>query len=473
MVFNSLTFGVFFVVVLGLYYLVPMSWRGRKIMLLLASYVFYAAWNPPFVLLLMGSTVIDWWVAARMAATTSAGRRRALLLISLVFNLGVLAFFKYGGFLLDNFDHLAALFGVHYQPVAWNIILPIGISFYTFLTLSYTIDVYYREMEPVESLLDYAFFITFFPHLVAGPIIRARDFLPQCRTPRRADADQMGWGLTLMTIGLFEKVFLADTLMAPAADLVYDSANRAGFLDAWLGTLAFSAQIFFDFAGYTTCAIGAALCLGFVLTDNFHFPYGAIGFSDFWRRWHMSLSTWLRDYLYLPLGGNRKGPRRTRVNLMLTMLLGGLWHGAAWRFVVWGGLHGSYLVAERAARARWGDLRAWGVRGMRPALALGTYALVCMTWVFFRATTLGDAASVSGAMLAGGEDRHLLGRMDRASILAVTVLLVGTHYLMRDTTLEDVWRRVPHWARPLLLASMILTISLITGDERAFIYFQF
>jgi len=473
MVFNSLTFGVFFLSVLGLYYLVPMSWRARKASLLIASYVFYAAWNPPFVLLLMGSTVVDWWVAARMAATTQVARRRALLLISLVFNLGVLAFFKYGGFLLDNFEHLVALFGVRYQPPAWTIILPIGISFYTFLTLSYTIDVYYREMEPVDSLLDYAFFITFFPHLVSGPIIRARSFLPQCATPRRASADQMGWGLTLMTIGLFEKIFLADALMAPAADLVYHSVAKAGFFDAWLGTLAFSAQIFFDFAGYSTCAIGAALCLGFVLTDNFRFPYGAIGFSDFWRRWHMSLSTWLRDYLYVPLGGNRKGPRRTQVNLMLTMLLGGLWHGAAWRFVIWGGMHGSYLVIERSARAKWGALRAWRSRWVRPALALATYGLVCLTWVFFRATSLADAGRVTRAMLAGRSDQHLLVRADRAVVVLVTVLLVGTHFALRDTTLEDAWRRVPVWVRPVVLASMILTISLITGDERAFIYFQF
>jgi len=473
MVFNSLTFGLFFLAVLGLYYLVPMSWRGRKIMLLAASYLFYAAWNPPFVLLLMGSTVIDWWVAARMAASTNPMRRRALLLVSLIFNVGVLAFFKYGGFLLDNFEHLMALAGVQYQPPAWNIVLPIGISFYTFLTLSYTIDVYYRQMDPVDSLLDYAFFITFFPHLVAGPIIRAKDFLPQCLTPRRASADQMGWGLTLMTIGLFEKVFLADSLMAPAADRVYDSATQAGFIDAWIGTFAFSAQIFFDFAGYTTCAIGAALCLGFVLTDNFRFPYGAIGFSDFWRRWHMSLSTWLRDYLYVPLGGNRKGPRRTQVNLMLTMLLGGLWHGAAWRFVIWGGMHGSYLVVERWARARWGDLQIWRARWIRPALALATYGLVCLTWVFFRATSLADAGQVTRAMLAGGADRHLLLRDDRGIVLLVTGVLVGTHFVLRDTTLEDAWRRLPVWARPVLLASMILTISLITGDERAFIYFQF
>jgi len=473
MVFSSLTFLAFFLVVLALYYLVPMSWRARKIVVLIASYVFYAAWNPPFVLLLIGSTVVDWIVARRMAASTVPRTRKALLLVSLVFNLGVLAFFKYGGFLLDNFVRLAALAGVHYQPAAWSIVLPIGISFYTFLTLSYTIDVYYRHMEPGKSFLDYAFFITFFPHLVAGPIIRASGFLPQCTEPRRASADQFGWGLTLMVLGLFEKVVLADALLAPAADQVYTHVGRAGFADAWLGTLAFSGQIFFDFAGYTTCAIGCALCLGFVLTDNFRFPYAAIGFSDFWRRWHMSLSTWLRDYLYIPLGGSHKGPARTRINLMLTMLLGGLWHGAAWRFVVWGGLHGSYLVAEREARQRWGGWSGWNGRAMRVALALGTYALVCVTWVYFRATTLHGAASISAAMLLGGADRHLLERRDRMIVLGLTAALLAAHWAMRDTTLEDTWRRIPLRARPVIIAAMLLTLCLVTGDERAFIYFQF
>ena len=473
MVFSSLTFLAFFLLVLALYYLVPMSWNARKLVVLGASYVFYAAWNPPFVLLLMGSTVVDWIVAKRMAATTHRGARRALLLVSLVFNLGVLAFFKYGGFVLDNFVHLAAAFGVHYQPAAWNIVLPIGISFYTFLTLSYTIDVYYGSMKPGNSFLDYAFFITFFPHLVAGPIIRASGFLPQCITPRRASANQFGWGLTLMVLGLFEKVVLADAILAPSADRVYTRAAGAGFLDAWIGTLAFSGQIFFDFAGYTTCAIGCALCLGFVLTDNFRFPYAAIGFSDFWRRWHISLSTWLRDYLYIPLGGNRKGPARTTANLMVTMLLGGLWHGAAWRFVVWGGLHGTYLVAEQRARTWWGAWRIWDAWLMRVALALGTYALVCVTWVFFRAPALPAALRITGAMLAGGADRHLLERRDRITVLGLTILLLAAHWALRDTSLEDAWRRLPRWTRPVFLAAMLLTMLLVTGDERAFIYFQF
>ena len=472
MIFNSLTFLVFFVVVLAIYYL-PWTWTQRKVFLLLASYVFYAAWNPPFVLLLMGSTVIDWIVAKRMAATDDQVRRRALLMVSLVFNLGVLAFFKYGAFLLENFVHLAHLVGVEYAPPTWNIVLPIGISFYTFLTLSYTIDVYHRKIEPGNSFLDYAFFITFFPHLVAGPIIRAADFLPQCAAPRLATRDQFTWGLTLMVIGVFEKVVLADAITAPVADTVYGAVSSAGFIDAWIGTLAFSAQIFFDFAGYSTCAIGAALCLGFVLKDNFRFPYAAIGFSDFWQRWHISLSTWLRDYLYIPLGGNRHGPWKTRRNLMLTMLLGGLWHGASWRFVAWGGLHGTYLIAERELKARIGRVAWLETTPARVLLAMGTFALVCLTWVFFRAHNFADAMRLLRAMLIGAPDALSLGVFATVSVVVVTALLLGAHWWMRDSSLEAKWQQLSVWGRSAVLATLILSIALVPGDDRAFIYFQF
>ena len=472
MIFNSLTFLIFFAIVVGVYYL-PLTWTQRKLFLLLASYVFYAAWNPPFVLLLMASTVIDWMVAQRMAATEHPGRRRALLIVSLVFNLGVLAFFKYGGFLLDNFIQLAAALGVHYQPPSWDIVLPIGISFYTFMTLSYTIDVYQRKIEPGNSFLDYALFITFFPHLVAGPILRAADFLPQCANPRLATREQFGVGLTLMTAGLFEKVVLADTLTAPVADRVFGAVGRAGLTDAWIGTLAFSAQIFFDFAGYSTCAIGAALCLGFVLKGNFHYPYAAVGFSDFWQRWHISLSSWLRDYLYFPLGGNRRGGWMTVRNLMLTMLLGGLWHGASWRFVAWGGLHGAYLVAERIAKRRFSGIMWLASTPARLALALLTFALVSIAWVFFRASSFSDASRLLRTMVAGGDDTLVLGVSNVLVVVGITSLLLGAHWWLRDAGVATRWNAVPSWARSALLAILLLSLVLVPGDDRAFIYFQF
>jgi alginate O-acetyltransferase complex protein AlgI len=332
MVFNSLTFVVFFAVVLALHAM-PFAWRTKKFNLLIASYLFYAAWNPPFVVLLWLSTVIDWWMAALIHRSERVARRRALLAVSLLVNLGLLGYFKYGEFLLQNWQALLGSFGVAWTPPAWDIVLPVGISFYTFQTLSYTLDVYLRRAPPTRSLLDFSLFVTFFPQLVAGPIVRTGDLVPQFAQPRRATSTQFGYGLMLITLGLFEKVVLADGFLAPAVEGVYGMPTAPGALDAWIATLAFSGQIFCDFAGYSLIAIGTALCLGFHLPDNFRFPYAAIGFSDFWRRWHISLSTWLRDYLYIPLGGNRHGPTRTVGALMGTMLLGGLWHGASWTFV--------------------------------------------------------------------------------------------------------------------------------------------
>ena len=294
MLFNSYTFVLFFGVVLCLHNL-RLPWRAKKFNLLLASYLFYAAWNPPFVVLLWISTLVDWFVAKRMHRAASPVVRRALLMVSLAVNLGLLGFFKYSGFLIENFRAVLQLVSIEFVPPRMDIILPVGISFYTFQTLSYTLDIYFGKTRPWHSFLDYALYVTFFPQLVAGPIVRAVHFLPQCPEPRRATRDELGWGLTLMLIGLFQKVVVADGLLAPVAEAVYDTKVVATPASAWLGTLAFAGQIFCDFAGYSTCAIGAALCLGFRLPRNFHYPYAAIGFSDFWRRWHISLSSWLRD----------------------------------------------------------------------------------------------------------------------------------------------------------------------------------
>ncbi|MEO7062172.1 MAG: MBOAT family O-acyltransferase, partial [Dokdonella sp.] len=297
MVFNSLAFMAFFAIVLALHAM-PFSWNTKKVNLLIASYLFYAAWNPPFVILLWISTVVDWFAAQKLVHAEKPVVRRAWMLLSVVANLGMLGYFKYGHFLLDNFSTLMAGVGVHYVPPAWDIVLPVGISFYTFATLSYTLDVYLRRALPARRFLDYALFVTFFPHLVAGPIMRPTELVPQFEQPHRASPSQLRFGLALMTLGLFQKIVLADSFLAKAAEMVYDSDKIPGTLDAWFGTLAFSGQIFCDFAGYSTTAIGAAMCLGFAMPDNFRFPYAAIGFSDFWRRWHITLSSWLRDYLY-------------------------------------------------------------------------------------------------------------------------------------------------------------------------------
>ena len=354
MLFNSLTFVVFFAVVVSAYWMMR-SWPARKNLLVVASYVFYGAWNPPFAALLFGTTAMDFYLGRIMGKQTQPEARKVWLVISVAVNLSMLGFFKYGNFLLENFQWVLARGGIAYQPPHLDLFLPIGISFYTFHSLSYTLDIYRGVLKPTRSLRDFVLAVSFFPQLVAGPIVRAGDFLPQLEAPPKPQQGRFFWGLLLMTLGLFEKVVLADTLLAGSADTVFAYGGSLVALDSWAGVMAFAGQIFFDFAGYSICAIGAALCLGFHLKDNFRFPYAAVGFSDFWRRWHISLSTFLRDYLYIPIGGNRAGAARAMINLMIVMFIGGLWHGAAWTFVVWGLLHGSYLALERLTKVIVGE----------------------------------------------------------------------------------------------------------------------
>jgi len=473
MLFNSFTFIIFFLVVL-LVMRLNFSWRAHKLFLLLASYLFYSAWNPPFVVLLWISTVADFYLARWIGQAPTPGRKRFLISFSIIINLGLLCYFKYGGFILDNFVQVTQWLGVPFHPAKLDIILPAGISFYTFLTLSYTLDVYWGRIKAWNSLLDYGVYVTFFPHLIAGPIIRADYFLPQCATPRKANTQQLGWGLMLFIVGLFNKVVIADDLMSGIVEQIYDGRQALGFFEAWSGTLAFTVQIFCDFSGYSTCAIGVAMMLGFALPDNFRFPYAALGFSDFWRRWHISLSSWMRDYHYIPLGGNRKGEGRAYVNLMLTMLLGGLWHGASWMFVLWGGLHGFYLAMEKWIRRQpWSEWPGWRHPCARVALVLVTFFFVCITWVFFRAKSTGRAAVLLGAML---NLTAVSGKFFRQFMFVgvVTAMVLLLHFRLRDTSFEQGWRRLPAWSQSLLLAFMLFGIALtMTGEDRAFIYFQF
>ncbi|MEX0326207.1 MAG: MBOAT family protein [Puniceicoccaceae bacterium] len=473
MLFNSLTFIVFFAIVLALHHL-PIGWTWKKVNLLLASYIFYAAWNPPFVLLLWLSTVVDFLAAARIAKSEKRTTRRFWLGMSMLTNLGMLGFFKYGGFFLDNFVGLAGAYGFEYHPAMASIVLPVGISFYTFQTMSYTIDVYRKHSPPSESFLDFALFVTFFPQLVAGPIVRPRQLIPQFKKEHQATRPQLMWGLGLMTWGMFQKIVLADTFLAPTSDAVFGAMVPVGTMDAWLGALAFGGQIFFDFAGYSTIAIGAALCLGFSIPENFRYPYAAIGFSDFWKRWHISLSSWLRDYLYIPLGGNRKGSTRTTINLMLTMLLGGLWHGAAWTFVAWGALHGFYLWLERLCRRLFAE-QEWTQRTVvRLGMGLMTFALITLTWVFFRATDFATAGKLIAAMFGFAEGgMGVLTTTDMVLTAVVISLLLGLSWSLRDRMVEDVVGKVPWWLGGCAWAAMLILIILTQGGGGAFIYFQF
>ena len=474
MLFNSYTFLIFFCVVTLVYYTLP-AWNTRKLFLLVASYFFYAAWNPPFVILILFSTIVGWWSAKLIDRSSQIAQKRLFLLISLTINFGLLGFFKYGNFLLDNFIALAKTIGISYHPAHLDIILPIGISFYTFETVSYALDVYFGKSKASSSLLDYALYLAFFPHLVAGPILRADDFIKQCEHKQPFSFSNLCWGLSLTVLGLFEKVVVADGLLAPIVEKLYSAKGIPNFSSAWGGTLAFTGQVFCDFAGYSTCSIGIALCLGFVLPRNFHFPYASIGFSDFWRRWHISLSTWLRDYLYIPLGGNRKGNIRTQLNLIVTMLLGGLWHGAAWTFVVWGGLHGLYLIGERLLTKSFGHYSIWKVPVVRFSLAILTFILICFTWVFFRATSFEQATNILVAMLTFSSKSATL-LIDGKSILVASgtmITIVGIHWRLKDLNLEDIIAKLPWWVISCGLAGMLYAIATLPGEDRSFIYFQF
>ncbi|MFL6583106.1 MAG: MBOAT family O-acyltransferase [Chthoniobacterales bacterium] len=473
MLFNSLTFVAFFVVVLTAYWSMR-SWPARKNLLLIASYIFYGAWNPPFAALLFSTTALDFYLGRQMGKVKTPAERRLWLWISVAVNLSMLGFFKYGNFLLENFQWVLARGGIQYKPPHLDVFLPIGISFYTFHSLSYTLDIYRGVMRPTRSLRDFTLAVSFFPQLVAGPIVRAGDFLPQLQAPPQPRKGRLLWGLLLMTLGLFEKVVLADALLAGSADRVFGYGGPLVALDSWIGVIAFAGQIFFDFAGYSICAIGAALCLGFHLRDNFRFPYAAIGFSDFWRRWHISLSTFLRDYLYIPLGGNRLGAARAMINLVIVMFIGGLWHGAAWTFVVWGLLHGSYLAIERLLRALVKET-AWAANfAVKALIGLTTYIGVLVAWVYFRASDFQTASRLIGGMFgrhATGE--AILATREILQVGIVTFFLLLAHWTLRDISLEAAVARLPRSVVTTAWFLMACAIILTQGSSNAFIYFQF
>lgn len=485
MVFNSLTFILFFIIVLILHNL-PFSWRVKKFNLLIASYIFYAAWSPPFVVLLWVATVIDWFVAQWLAKTEDKKKRKYILLLSLIANLGMLSYFKYGNFLLNNFVSLVNAIGFDYHPSSPNIILPIGISFYTFVTLSYTIDVYRRKIKPANSFLDYALLITFFPHLVAGPILRASQFLPQCLEPKKATAQQLGWGGALIVFGLFDKVVLADGIMAPVADAVFASKGNVGSVQAILGTLSITAQVFLDFNGYSLCAIGSALCLGFVFPDNFRFPFAAVGFTELWRRWHISLSTWLRDYLYVPLsfwlrdnvfkplGGQKKSTLQSAIVLIIMMTIAGLWHGAAWSFIVWGAYQGILMGIELFLIKRFGRVEVLQTKLVQICLMVLTFLLFAFSGILFRSSGLQNALTMYKSMLTGTESKIVLYSQPQSiAVILVIVWLLVMHWFLKDSSLEEAVAKVPWWVVSFILGLMLLLIILIPGENQSYVYFQF
>jgi alginate O-acetyltransferase complex protein AlgI len=381
MVFTSFVFLKFFAVVLVALLLLRTR-THRQALLLIASCFFYAYWEATYLILLLTPSMIDYWAAAKIEATDNERRRKFWVTFSVVTNLALLAYFKYTNFLLEN---IATLLGREIPHL--DIVLPVGISFYTFKTLSYTIDVYRREIKACHSLWQYAMFVTYFPELVAGPIVRASVFLPQMQRSLRPSWSRFVVGVQVALLGVTKKLFIADRLSIFVDPIFANPAAYSPFT-LWSAVIAYSLQIYCDFSGYSDIAIGVSKIIGFDLPENFNMPYIATSVVDFWRRWHMTLSQWLRDYLYIPLGGNRKGKFNTYRNLFLTMLLGGLWHGASWNFVFWGFLHGTALAVNHWwTRDRPGARKAYGVpssTGYNVLCWAATYAFVCVTWVFFR-----------------------------------------------------------------------------------------
>ncbi|MCP4872814.1 MAG: MBOAT family protein [Proteobacteria bacterium] len=428
MLFNSLQFLVFFPVVLGLYFSIPP--KRRWILLLAASYYFYACWKAEYLVLILASTAVDYTVALRMGREETKEDRRKWLWLSLATNLGLLFTFKYFNFANDSVRALLDSMGVPYDIPALDVILPVGISFYTFQTLAYTIDVYRGRIEPERHLGKFALYVAFFPQLVAGPIERAFHLLPQFHQEFAFDYDRMASGMRQMTWGMFKKVVVADRLAIYVNGVYNDPTAHSGF-PIIAATYFFAFQIYCDFSGYSDIAIGAARIMGFDLMENFHRPYLANSISEFWKRWHISLSTWFRDYVYIPLGGNRVGVERWYANLFIVFLVSGMWHGANWTFLVWGGLHGLYLVfAIVSAGPRTAALDRIGLTagtGRRRAFEiLVTFHLALVAWVFFRANSVTDAVYLLQSGFTGlGAHLDALFALDARTLYQDVVVAVG------------------------------------------------
>jgi alginate O-acetyltransferase complex protein AlgI len=467
MLFNSFPFLGFFCLVFAVYWVLP-GRRPRLLWLLLASLYFYMSWNPWLVTLILFSASVDYLSALQMERLRRPWLRRLLLLASVSTNLGLLIFFKYVNFFLASVYALQGWLGGAPAQRFLDIALPLGISFYTFETISYITDVYRGRTRAVSDPLAYALYIFFFPHLVSGPIVRPHHFLPQVQRLHRFNGDRLQLGVQFFLLGLFKKSVLADNLVA-TVDPVFAAPGLFASSATWLAVLAYSAQIYLDFSGYSDMAVGLAHMLGYHLPANFDRPYLAASLPEFWRRWHISLSSWLRDYLFIPLGGSRGGQWQTCRNLFATMLLGGLWHGASWTFVAWGAFHGSLLVAHRV-------LPRWSWREstlLRPLAVATTFLMVCVGWVFFRAQTFADAGTILSHLFypAAG---YALPRGQIATVLAVLAVLAAGHLAGTIGDLRRRERLLPAGVVGAGLTVLLLLVLLFSPENgKAFLYFQF
>ncbi len=484
MLFNSWLFIAFFIVV----YLIYLRLRhpAQNWLLLAASYYFYACWDWRFLSLILISTAVDFVCSRRIDTSTSPRVRRGYLVVSIITNLGLLGTFKYYDFFVENLQALLTSVGLPCSPLTLGIVVPVGISFYTFQTMSYTIDVYRRQMRACDSLRDFALYVAFFPQLVAGPIERGARFLPQVQNERRLTATALREGLWWVLLGYFMKVYVADNL-APFVDRAFAGRDLSGAA-ALLAMYGFAFQIYCDFAGYSHIARGIARLMGFKLIENFHMPYLATGPSDFWRRWHISLSTWLRDYLYIPLGGNRHGRSRTYLNLMIAMLLGGLWHGAQWKFVLWGAFHGLLLVLFRpfARRPSSAHVTDPFLPPPTPSLArrllapparllaiIAFFHVICFGWIIFRCETLSQIWGFPLLIFTNFNlDHETLEQFAVAALLIGPVILLDIiSELSRNVSFITRWP----WPHRWLVYLILLTLLAVLGSrgQEEFIYFQF
>lgn len=472
MIFTEFRFFIFFLVVFIAYWTLKRTDR-RNFLLLVSSYAFYGAWDWRFLFLILISTIIDFFAGIKISQSSTVTQRRFFLILSLCANLGFLGFFKYYNFFADSASSFLGFLGIPASLATLNVILPVGISFYTFQTMSYSIDVYKGKLAPVHSFLDFSLFVSFFPQLVAGPIVRAADFLPQIRVPKTLTTIDFKASLVLFLVGYVKKSCISDNL-APMVDAYFSDPSSFTAGSAWLAVFAYTAQIYCDFSGYSDMAIACSACLGYHLPENFNYPYFAVSVQDFWRRWHISLSTWLREYLYIPLGGNRGSKFMMYRNLMITMLLGGLWHGANWTFVIWGGLHGTALIGNRLY-SEFYDRRFSTPPLPQPLLQVVstalTFSFICLTWVFFRSASFSTALAIVQSCVTFTSPGSQTLSPQAAIVLLVFVVL---HWIRFQKLDRHLWDSLSDTNFAVIYAVLFaLALLFVPTSYTAFIYFQF
>ena len=489
MLFSTIDFVVFFIVVLSIIAAIRYK-KFQHVFLLSASYFFFYYSSNYLIILLIASTILDFYVGRAIWNTSHITKKKILLIVSLVGNLGLLGFFKYADFAILQFNFLGEYFNIANEIPFLNLVLPIGISFYTFQTISYTVDIYRGKLEPIKSLSEFAIFVSFFPQLVAGPILRAKEFLPQLREKTESvrcqhqlrkiiiEPKNLRIGLTIMMFGFIKKMFFADNI-APLVNDIFNNPIGHESFTIILGAIGFGIQIYADFSGYSDIAIGAAMILGFKIPINFNKPYFATSPSDFWRRWHISLSSWLRDYLYIPLGGNKKSKKRTYVNLAIVMFLGGLWHGAAWNFVIWGILHGIYLAIHKSIIDKYPSISKANIFQTK----IGKLISICITqyfiflaWISFRVHDLNDLqySMLKYILLDFATVKTFEIIMTHKFEFGIICMFVILHYISYKQNIIKIISetKIQYWFI-FMLSSILLILSFYDGNPENFIYFQF